>query len=118
MEENGFDAGYTIDVTDYEQWRTMEKWVMKEYGRIDVFVNNAGGGISIVDTTELTKKNIDDIIALNLNSVIYGSNVFGNIMKKQHDGHLYVQDTHGQGGAYMQRQRKGWLWIGRGIRWT
>ena len=82
VEENGFDAGYTIDVTDYEQWENMKKWVMKEYGRIDVLVNNAGGGISIVDTTEQTKKNIDDIIALNLNSVIYGSNIFGNIMKK------------------------------------
>lgn len=84
--ENGFDAGYAIDVTDYSAWESMKNWIVEKYGRIDVLVNNAGGGISITDTTEQTKESIDGIIALNLNSVIYGSSVFGDIMKKQKDG--------------------------------
>ena len=86
VEENGFDAGYAIDVTDYSAWENMKKLIIEKYGRIDVLVNNAGGGISIVDTTEQTKESIDGIIALNLNSVIYGSSIFGDVMKKQRDG--------------------------------
>lgn len=60
--------------------------MIEKYGRIYVLVNNAGGGISIADTTEQTKESIDGIVALNLNSVIYGSSIFGNVMKKQRDG--------------------------------
>ena len=86
VEENGFDAGYAIDVTDYSAWENMKNRMIEKYGRIDVLVNNAGGGISIADTTEQTKESIDGIVALNLNSVIYGSSIFGNVMKKQRDG--------------------------------
>ena len=86
VDENGFDCGYTLDVTDYSQWQALREFIIKKYGRIDVLVNNAGGGICIADTTEQTKESIDSIIALNLNSVIYGSNVFGSVMKEQNDG--------------------------------
>lgn len=86
VEENGFDAGYAIDVTDYSAWENMKNRMIEKYGRIDVLVNNAGGGISIADTTEQTKESIDGIVALNLNSVIYGSSILGNVMKKQRDG--------------------------------
>ncbi len=86
VEGNGFDAGYAIDVTDYSAWENMKNRMIEKYGRIDVLVNNAGGGISIADTTEQTKESIDGIVALNLNSVIYGSSIFGNVMKKQRDG--------------------------------
>lgn len=86
VDENGFDCGYMLDVTDYSQWQELRGFIIKKYGRIDVLVNNAGGGICIADTTEQTKESIDSIIALNLNSVIYGSNVFGSVMKEQNDG--------------------------------
>lgn len=64
----------------------MKNRIVEKYGRIDVLVNNAGGGIRIVDTTEQTKESIDGIVSLNLNSVIYGSSIFGDVMKKQRDG--------------------------------
>lgn len=86
VNQNGFECGYTLDVTDYSQWCGIKDFVIKKYGRIDVLVNNAGGGIKIADTVSQTKDSIDKIIALNLNSVIYGSNVFGAVMKEQNDG--------------------------------
>ncbi len=86
VKEHGFDDGFVIDVTDYEKWHELREYTIKKYGRIDVLVNNAGCGVSIVDTTEQTKESIDKTIAINLNSVIYGSNVFGDVMKKQQDG--------------------------------
>lgn len=84
--ENNFDDGYTLDVTDYNAWCSFKNYVMEKYGRADVLVNNAGGGISIKETTDQTCKDINSIIALNLNSVIYGSSIFGDIMKNQGDG--------------------------------
>ena len=84
--EHGFDDGYVLDVTSYGNWVSFAEKVTAKYGRIDVLVNNAGGGVKIADTTEQTASDIDKAIALNLNSVIYGSKLFGEIMKEQHDG--------------------------------
>lgn len=86
VQEYAFDEGFTIDVTDYGKWIELKEFIMHKYGRIDVLVNNAGGGVAIVETTEQTRANIDNVIAINLNSVIYGSSVFGAIMKEQGNG--------------------------------
>lgn len=86
VEKYGFDKGYTLDVTDYDRWEEVRDEIVKDFGGIDVLVNNAGAGISIVDTVDQTKENIDKIIALNLTSAIYGSKIFAPIMKEQKDG--------------------------------
>ena len=70
VKEFGFDAGFAIDVTNYDKWLELKNFVMKKYGKIDVLVNNAGSGVSIVNSTEQTRENIDKIISVNLNSVI------------------------------------------------
>lgn len=84
--ECGFADGFALDVTDYNGWCALKDYVKEKYGRIDVLVNNAGGGVSIAEVTGQTKENIDKSIALNLNSVIYGSKEFGEMMKAEGDG--------------------------------
>ena len=100
--EFGFDAGFVIDVTDYSRWVALKEYIMTTYGRIDVLVNNAGCGVKIADTAEQTKETIDSAIATNLNSVIYGSSLFGIMMKEQGDGIIInissVCATHCWGG--------------------
>ncbi len=86
VQEYGFADGFVTDVIRYEDWLALKEQVMAKYGRVDVLVNNAGGGVSITDTVTQTKEMIDQAIALNLNSVIYGSSIFGEIMKNQQDG--------------------------------
>lgn len=86
VSEHGFDAGFAIDVTDYNAWVNLKDFVMDKYGKIDVLVNNAGCGVKIEDTIEQSKENIDSAIAINLNGTIYGSSLFGKIMKEQKDG--------------------------------
>ncbi|MBE6929827.1 MAG: SDR family oxidoreductase [Ruminococcaceae bacterium] len=86
INEYGFDDGFVIDVTDYDAWMELKAYVMGKYGRVDVLVNNAGSGVSIVDTVDQTRDTIDRTIATNLTSVIYGSQLFGEVMKAQGDG--------------------------------
>ena len=86
VSEYGFAEGFVLDVTDYAGWQKLKDRVAKTYGRIDVLVNNAGCGVKIADTTDQTQEEIDRAVAVNLNSVIYGSSVFGEMMKKQNDG--------------------------------
>ena len=49
-------------------------------------VNNAGGGVAIKDTQDLSVKEIDSTVMLNLNSVIYGCREFAADMKKHKTG--------------------------------
>lgn len=86
VKENGFDAGYTLDVRSYDSWLELKNKIVSEYGTVEVLVNNAGGGIRIADVTDQLREEIDGSIALNLNSVMYGSSIFGQIMKKQGRG--------------------------------
>ncbi len=86
VEENGFADGFCINVANYADWTALRDFVSEKYGRIDVLVNNAGGGVCIADTVEQTVEDIDAAIALNLNSTIYGCKLFGEMMKVQGDG--------------------------------
>ena len=74
------------DVSVEEDCRNMIDAAVRKFGRIDVLVNNAGGGVNIVDTVDQKREDIDQTILLNLNSVIYGSKLFGAVMKGQKDG--------------------------------
>ena len=75
-----------MDVSTVEGWLNAEKLIIEKYGRLDILVNNAGGGIAIKETTEQEFEDIDKIIKLNLNSVVYGCKVFGKYMKQQNGG--------------------------------
>lgn len=86
VREHGLDDGFALDVTNYDGWLELKKYVTEKYGKVDVLVNNAGGGVRIADTAILTREEIDHTIALNLNSTVYGSSIFGGLMKEQGDG--------------------------------
>lgn len=75
-----------MDVTDYNAWLQAKEEIIRRYGRIDVLINNAGGGVAIKPIHEQTKNEIDGAIALNLNSVAYAAQVFAPIFIKQQEG--------------------------------
>ena len=60
--------------------------IKEKYGRLDVLINNAGGGIAIKAVSEFTVGEIDATVKLNLNSVIYGCRAFADMMKEQKCG--------------------------------
>jgi NAD(P)-dependent dehydrogenase (short-subunit alcohol dehydrogenase family) len=83
--EIGAEA-YQQNVMRWEAWQALFASVIAAHGRVDILVNNAGGGVMIADTVDQTLEAVDKIIALNLNSVVYGSMTFGKQMRAQGSG--------------------------------
>ena len=85
-EEVGGDMAFPMDVTVPADWERLADTVRGKYGRLDILVNNAGGGIAIKEVTEQSTDEIDTVIKLNLNSVVYGCRAAADIMKAQGSG--------------------------------
>ena len=67
------DAAHPVvtNVTLRADLERLRERAIARFGHIDVWVNNAGRGISRLPS-ELTDDDIDDMIAINLKSVVYG----------------------------------------------
>ena len=84
--EVGGDLAVSMDVTKPEDWDRIRQTVLEKYGKLDILVNNAGGGVTIKEVREFSIEEIDTVIRLNLNSVIYGCHAFADVMAKQKTG--------------------------------
>lgn len=84
--EIGGDLAISMDVTKPEEWDMLVKTVKERFGRLDILVNNAGGGITIKEVADQSIDEIDAVIKLNLNSVIYGCRAFAGMMQAQKNG--------------------------------
>lgn len=82
----GADYIFVQDVKSYDGWLALRDFAKEKLGDIDVLVNNAGGGISILPIEEQSREIIDEVIALNLSSVMYAAQVFTPDMKKRGSG--------------------------------
>jgi gluconate 5-dehydrogenase len=75
------------DVSIPEQVDNLIKRALDKFGRIDIMVNNAGRGIS-TPPEEISTKEWDEIIGLNLTGVFLGCKAAGKVMIKQKSGNI------------------------------
>jgi NADP-dependent 3-hydroxy acid dehydrogenase YdfG len=75
------------DVTDRAQVRRVVDDTLKRFGRIDVWVNNAGQGISR-NPSELTDADLDAVMRANVHSALYGMQEVLPHFKARGDGHV------------------------------
>lgn len=72
---------YRLDVTDYENWKECIDFTLKEFGKLDILINNAG--ISVVETVaDATPESYDKIIDVNQKGVFYGMKLAIEAMRK------------------------------------
>lgn len=84
--EVGGDLAVKMDVTIPADWDKIVEIVSEKYGRLDILINNAGGGVVIQEVSKFSYEQIDEVIKLNLNSCIYGCRAFADMMKSQKSG--------------------------------
>ncbi len=77
------------DVTEYSGMQDLIEHAIKQYGRLDVFVNNAGiGPKQLVRTGEYSLEDWDNVIAVNQTGVFYGMQLALKQMLKQGGGNI------------------------------
>lgn len=74
------------DATVPEDWDRVFKTILDKYGKLDALVNNAGGGVRIANLEDQTDADIEQSIALNLTSALYGCRRAAAVMRKQGSG--------------------------------
>lgn len=74
------------DVTSPADWDRVFKTVLARHGRLDVLVNNAGGGIRIAPFAEQSDESLEAIVRLNLTGQMFGWRRAAKVMRKQKSG--------------------------------
>lgn len=86
--------GFVCNVLDIENLKTVRQTVLREFGKIDILVNAAGGnmpGATLTETQTVFDMKIEDfnkVTDLNLNGTVYPCLVFGEAMAKQGEGSI------------------------------
>jgi NADP-dependent 3-hydroxy acid dehydrogenase YdfG len=75
------------DVTDRTQVQRVVRAGLSRFGHIDVWVNNAGRGITRAPS-ELTDEDVDEMVAVNVKSVLYGMQEILPHYKERGRGHV------------------------------
>jgi NADP-dependent 3-hydroxy acid dehydrogenase YdfG len=85
----GKDAALVVvaDVTKRADVEAARDTAIKRFGHIDVWVNNAGRGISR-NPSELTDQDIDDMMLVNVKSALYGMQAVLSHFKERKKGHI------------------------------
>lgn len=76
---------YRVDTTEAEMVSAMVDAVVKDFGRLDIMVNNAGIGI-LKPILDFTQEDIDRLIDIDLKGVIYGTRAALKHMIPQKEG--------------------------------
>lgn len=77
---------FVADVTDEKQIIKLANFAVRRFGRIDIWINNAGIWIPHAPIEKLDSKRVREMIEVNLFGTIFGSRVALIQMKKQHRG--------------------------------
>lgn len=94
--------GVPCNVTDVEQIENLFLQAKRNFGQIDIWVNNAGVNQPNKPVYELTKKEIDFLMDIDLKGIIYGSSIAFKYMKDQEKGgQIYNIEGYGSNDAMM-----------------
>ncbi|GMA08383.1 oxidoreductase [Tetragenococcus halophilus subsp. flandriensis] len=115
IKANGGQATFEqTDVTDPDSVNVLAELAIKEFGQIDIWMNNAG----LMPHSEFIKGRVDDwnqMIDVNLRGVLYGIHAALPTMREQQSGHFIniasvaAHAVHSGGGVYSATKAGVWM---------
>ncbi|MEK5376439.1 SDR family oxidoreductase [Paenibacillus sp. FSL P2-0173] len=88
IQNNGGQAVYKVtDVSSHEQMEELADYALKEFGKIDVMVNNAGV-MPLSPVHEKKIKEWDLMVDVNIKGVLYGIAAVLPSMRERREGHI------------------------------
>ena len=88
-------AGQPCDVTDSGQVQALWDAAVKSFGRVDVWINNAGIANTMLSLLELDLAEVAPVIETNVTGLIYGAMIAFRGMTQQGSGQIYNVYGHG-----------------------
>jgi NAD(P)-dependent dehydrogenase (short-subunit alcohol dehydrogenase family) len=90
--------GQAYDVTDYAQLDALWRATVTRFGRVDIWINNAGISTARLALWQQNPKDVHDVINTNLLGVMYGCQVALHGMLEQRSGAVYNMEGFGSTG--------------------
>jgi NAD(P)-dependent dehydrogenase (short-subunit alcohol dehydrogenase family) len=88
-------GGFACDVRDYEQVQALWQAAHQRFGRIDIWINNAGISHTLDEFWKLDPQVVEAVVETNLTGTMYGSLVALRGMLEQGFGALYNMEGLG-----------------------
>ena len=93
---------YTLcNVSKLEDLESLMKFAIEKFGKVDIWINNAGINQPQEAIWNLTEQQINTLINVDLKGTIYGSKVAMLEMSKNHSGAIYNIEGYGSNDAHM-----------------
>lgn len=91
-------GGFACDVGDYQQVENLWQFAENLFGKIDIWINNAGISHEALDFSEIPPEVFSNVIQTNLIGVMNGTQVALKHMKEQGGGFIYNMEGLGSDG--------------------
>jgi len=93
--DEGRIFAYLCDVSHYDEVRGLWNAAMERFGRIDIWINNAGAGHPQTSIWNYSRETIDKLVSANVTGALYGLNVASKGMMQQGFGSIYNMEGLG-----------------------
>jgi short-subunit dehydrogenase len=95
-------AGCLCDVTSYEANEKLFTFAKDKFGRVDIWINNAGVAHTMTNVSELPMDKIHEVVDVNVYGSIYGSRVaIKGMLEQEGGGWIYNLEGFGSSGRTM-----------------
>jgi NAD(P)-dependent dehydrogenase (short-subunit alcohol dehydrogenase family) len=93
---------YLCDVSHYDEVQGLWNAATERFGRIDIWINNAGAGHRETPIWDYSRETIDKLVAANVTGALYGLNVASKGMMQQGFGGIYNMEGLGSSGPVIK----------------
>jgi NAD(P)-dependent dehydrogenase (short-subunit alcohol dehydrogenase family) len=100
--DKGQILAYLCDVSRYDEVEGLWNAARERFGRIDIWINNAGAGHRETPIWDYSRETIDKLVAANVTGALYGLNVASKGMIQQGFGSIYNMEGLGSSGPVIK----------------